>query len=58
MGLLGKLLRLTIDTATLPMNAAKDIVTLGGAITDEESSVAAKLRKLQEEVDDLGEDDD
>ena len=58
MGLLGKLLRLTIDTATLPMNAAKDIVTLGGAIADEESSVAAKLRKLQEEVDDLGEDDD
>ena len=58
MGLFGKLLRLTIDTATLPLNVAKDVVTLGGAVTDEESSVAAKLRKLQAEVDDLGEDED
>ena len=58
MGLFGKLLRLTIDTATLPLNVVKDIATLGGAVTKEESSVAAKLRKLQEEVDDLGEDDD
>lgn len=58
MGLFGKLIRLTIDTATLPLDAAKDVVTLGGAVTEEESSVAKKLRKLQAEVDDLGEDDD
>lgn len=58
MGLFGKLIALTIDTATLPLNAAKDVVTLGGAATDEESSVMRKLRKLQEEVDELGEDDD
>lgn len=58
MGLFGKLIRLTIDTATLPLDAAKDVVTLCGAVTEEESSVAKKLRKLQAEVDDLGEDDD
>ncbi len=58
MGLFGKLIRLTIDTATLPLDVAKDVVTLGGVVTEEESSVAKKLRKLQAEVDDLGEDDD
>jgi len=57
MGLFGKLIALTIDTVTLPLDAAKDVVTLGGAVTDEESAIARKLRKLQNEVDELGDDD-
>lgn len=57
MGLFGKLIALTINTATLPLDVAKDVVTLGGAVTEEESSVVAKLRKLQEDLDDLGDDD-
>jgi|JI8StandDraft_1071087.scaffolds.fasta_scaffold457770_2 hypothetical protein len=58
MGLFGKVLKLAINTATLPLDAVKDVVTLGGATTDEQSAVCAKLRKLQEEVDELDEDDD
>lgn len=58
MGLFGKLLKLTINTVTLPIDVAKDVVTLGGATTDEESATLAKLRKLQEGVDELDEDDD
>lgn len=57
MGLFGKLIALTIDTVTLPLDVAKDVVTLGGAATDEESAIARKLRKLQNEVDELGDDD-
>lgn len=57
MGLFGKLIALAIDTATVPLDVAKDVVTLGGAATDEESAVAAKLRKLQREVDELGDDE-
>jgi len=58
MGLFGKLIKLAINTATTPIDIAKDVVTLGGSITDEESATLAKLRKLQEDVDDLGEDDE
>jgi hypothetical protein len=58
MGLFGKLIKLAINTATTPIDIAKDVVTLGGSITDEESATLAKLRKLQEEVDDLDEDDE
>ena len=58
MGLFGKLIKLAINTATAPIDIAKDVVTLGGSITDEESATLAKLRKLQEDVDDLGEDDE
>jgi hypothetical protein len=57
MGLFGKLIALTINTATLPLDVVKDVVTLGGAATEEESAIAAKLRKLQREVDELEEDD-
>lgn len=58
MGLFGKLLRLTVDTVTLPIDAAKDVVTLGGTCTDEESAVAEKLRRLRAELDDIAEDED
>jgi hypothetical protein len=56
MGLLGKLVKLTINTATLPLNVAKDIVTFGGAITEEESSTLKKLRKLSDDIEELDED--
>jgi len=58
MGLFGKLIKLAINTATTPIDIAKDVVTLGGSITNEESATLSKLRKLQEEVDDLDEDDE
>ena len=53
MGLLGKLTKLVIQTATLPFDIAKDVATLGGAITDEESAIEMKLKKLKKGVDNL-----
>lgn len=42
MGLFGKLLKTTIDIATTPIDVVKDVATLGGAITDEESALVKK----------------
>jgi hypothetical protein len=36
MGLLGKLLKTAIDVATLPIDITKDVVTMGGALTDKD----------------------
>jgi hypothetical protein len=35
-----------IGLATLPIDIVKDIATLGGSITDEESAVSKKLKYL------------
>lgn len=48
MGLFGKILKGTIQIATLPIDIVKDIATLGGAITEEESSVVKKFQKLND----------
>ena len=60
MGLLGKLLKTTIDVVTLPVDVVKDIATLGGVLTDEKPYTAQKFERLgddleevQDEVDDL-----
>ena len=60
MGLFGKLLKTAIDVATTPIDIVKDVVTLGGSITDEESALVKKAKRLQndleevrDEVDDL-----
>jgi hypothetical protein len=61
MGLLGKLLKTTINIATLPVSMVKDVATMGGALTDKEQSYTnRKLKKinkdtaeLMNEIDDL-----
>lgn len=58
----GKLLRAAYDTATLPVAAAADFVTLGGALTDrEEPYTIEKAKRIVDDVltagDDLVNDD-
>lgn len=61
MGLLKKGLKAVIKTATLPVDVAKDVVTMGGVLTDEEESYTKRkaqgildaLEELSDEVDDL-----
>lgn len=38
--------RATLGVVTLPLDIVKDTVTLGGAITDEDSAVADKLEAI------------
>jgi len=50
MGLFGKILKTALDVATTPIDIVKDVVTLGGAITDEESALVKKARRLSEDL--------
>lgn len=49
MGLLEKLIK---HTVLLPVNVVKDVVTLGGALDDDESSLKKQLEEFQEDMDD------
>jgi hypothetical protein len=58
---LGKITKSAIDVAVTPVEVAKDVVTLAGALTDEdESYTVRRLRKAKENAegayDELGED--
>ena len=46
MGLFDSLLEGAIHLATSPLDVVKDVVTLGGALTGEDSAIAGKLEKL------------
>lgn len=50
MGFLGKLGRLTLDLIETPVAIVKDVVTLGGAITEESKPYTAQ--KLDDIADD------
>ena len=56
MGLLGSLLKTTIHIVTTPVEIAKDMVTMGGVLTDQDKPYtaqrAAKLKRDIEDVDD------
>lgn len=43
---LQKLTKATVRTALLPLDIVKDVATLGGAITDEESSTGQALEEI------------
>jgi len=53
MGFFGKLLKTTIDIATMPIDIVKDVATLGGLIIDEESALAKKARRLKRDVEEM-----
>ena len=53
MGLFGKLLKTTIDVATTPFDIIKDVATLGGAITEEESALVKKARRLKNDIEEM-----
>ncbi len=53
MGLFSSLIKTTLDTVTSPLDIAKDIVTLGGTLTDDESAILEKAEKLLEDVEEV-----
>lgn len=53
MSLFGKLVRTTINVATLPVSIAKDVVTLGGIVTEQDKSyIEQKLQLIKDEAED------
>jgi hypothetical protein len=61
MSVFSKLTKIAIDTITSPIEIIKDVVTMGGILTDSNKPYTAKrlnklgkdLKEFQEEVDDL-----
>jgi hypothetical protein len=53
MGLFSALVKVTIDTVTLPVAIIKDVVTLGGVATDQRKPYTVqKLDKIKEDAED------
>ena len=48
MGLISKLLK---HTVTLPLNITKDVLTLGGALSDEDSALKKQLDEFKDDCD-------
>ena len=58
MSLFGSIVRTAVNTALLPIAVAKDIVTLGGAATEEEKPYTLQqLEKLKREAEEADEND-
>jgi len=54
MSIFGSLLKTVIDTATLPIDVAKDVVTMGGAMTErQEPYTASKLKRIADDIEDV-----
>ena len=53
MGIFGALLKTAIDVATTPIDIVSDVVTMGGAMNDEESAVVKKARRLANDLEDI-----
>ncbi len=54
MSIFGSLLKTVIDTATLPIDVAKDVVTMGGAMTErQEPYTFSKLKKIDSDLGDV-----
>ena len=58
MSLLGKLLKTTIHVATLPLDVAKDVMTMAGAVNGNDPATKKKLHKLSEDMDEIEEETD
>lgn len=54
MSIFGKLLKTTFDVATLPVDMAKDFMTLGGAVQDRPRTYTGdKLREIGKDLEDV-----
>lgn len=54
MGLFGALLRTAIHVVELPVDVVKDVVTMGGVLTDKhEPYTARKLGKIIDDTEDI-----
>lgn len=47
------LFRATLGVVTLPLDIVKDAVTMGGAITDEDSAIATKIEDIFSNIKDV-----
>lgn len=53
MSLFGRIIRTTVNVATLPVAIVKDVYTFGGIATDQrECYTAQKLEQIKEEAED------
>lgn len=51
MGLFDAIVRTVVNVATLPVDIVKDVVTIGGATTDQDKSYTAqKLDQIKDEA--------
>jgi hypothetical protein len=50
MGILGKLISVTLDVVEVPLAVVKDVATMGGALTDESKPYTAQ------KIDEIGDD--
>jgi hypothetical protein len=56
LSIFGKLLKTALDVATSPVAVVKDVVTLGGAITEQRKPYTAqKLEQIGEDVEEIRE---
>lgn len=54
MGLFGKLLKTTFDVVTTPIDIAKDVVTMGGSLSDQnEPYTSRKLKRLNNDLEEV-----
>jgi hypothetical protein len=53
MGLFGKLLKTTFDVVTTPIDLMKDVATLGGTLTEEESALVKKAKRLNRDAEEI-----
>lgn len=54
MSIFGKLLKTGFDIVTTPIDVAKDVVTLGGELTDQrEPYTAKKLKRLRDDAEEI-----
>jgi len=45
-----KLVKATVDTALLPVDVIKDVVTLGGAVEGKQAATPKRLEKILEDL--------
>ena len=50
MKLFSQLVKTVVNTILLPAAVVKDVVTLGGALIDEDSAIVQALERLKEEA--------
>lgn len=59
MSIFGKILKTGFDVVTTPIAIAKDVVTMGGALTDQPKPYTAqKLDQLEKDIDAIGDEID
>lgn len=57
MGILGDILKTGFDVVTAPLDVAKDIVTMGGALVDkDEPYTVSKLKQIVDDLEDVRDD--